>query len=186
MKFAYIRVSTSEQNTGRQQLEADKFFTDKLSGKNTERPELQRMLSEMRAGDHILCHDISRLARSLKDLMELIESITGKGCSIEFVKEGLKFSADKCDPMNELMLNLLGAVYQFERDISHQRIMEGVVIAKQEGKYKGRAADVRLHSKIKIRLTDGETIRGIAKALNCSPSTVQRIKNDATSSIIEV
>ena len=177
MRLAYIRVSTSEQNTGRQQLEADKYFTDKLSGKNTERPELQRMLNEMRPGDEIVCHDISRLARSLKDLMELIDKITGKGCSIKFIKEGLKFSDDKSDPMNHLMLNLLGAVYQFERDISHQRIMEGVVIAKQEGKYKGRATDVRLHSKIKTRLEDGETIRGIAKALNCSPSTVQRAKS---------
>ena len=176
MRFAYIRVSTADQNTARQNLTAGKYFTDKLSGKNTDRPELQRMLGEMREGDEIVCHDISRLARSLKDLMGLIDEITGKGCSVEFVKEGLIFSSDKSNPMNELMLNLLGSVYQFERDISHQRTMEGVEVAKLAGKYKGRSADHRLRSEIERRLIANETIRGIAKALECSPSTVQRAK----------
>ena len=143
MKLAYIRVSSVEQNTDRQVIEADKTFIDKVSGANTNRPELVKLKEHARTGDIVICHDISRLARNLKDLKELVEFFTGKGVAVQFLKENMIFSADKTNPMNELMLNMLGAVYQFERDIMKQRQAEGIAVAKAKGVYKGRSTSMR-------------------------------------------
>ncbi|MEL0630727.1 recombinase family protein [Psychromonas aquatilis] len=175
MKLAYIRVSTTEQNTDRQIIEADKTFIDKVSGANTNRPELIKLKEHARAGDIVICHDISRLARNLKDLKDLIEFFIGRGISVQFMKENMIFTADKQNPMNELMLNMLGAVYQFERDIMKQRQAEGIAQAKAKGVYKGRSTSMRLKAAIIDSYKSGVPQRKIASNNEISLSTVQRV-----------
>ena len=175
MRLAYIRVSTVEQNTDRQVIEADKTFTDRVSGANTNRPALTQLKDHVRSGDIVICHDISRLARNLLDLKELITLFTDKGVSVQFLKEAMTFSADKTNPMNELMLNLLGAVYQFERDIMKQRQAEGIAIAKKKGVYVGRSTSMRLKSSIIESYKSGTSQRNIARDLDTSLSNVQRV-----------
>ncbi|MCG6202767.1 recombinase family protein [Psychromonas antarctica] len=175
MKLAYIRVSTIEQNTDRQVIKADKTFTDKVSGANTDRPELIKLKEHARAGDVVICHDISRLARNLKDLKDLVEFFIDRGVAVKFIKENMRFTADKQNPMNELMLNMLGAVYQFERDIMKQRQAEGIAQAKVKGVYKGRSTSMRLKAAIIEEYKQGTPQRKIANNLDTSLSTVQRI-----------
>jgi DNA invertase Pin-like site-specific DNA recombinase len=133
MKLGYIRVSTIEQNTARQLdgIELDKRFEDKCSGSNSERSSLNQLKDFAREGDCILVHDISRLARNISDLIELIKFFNNKLVSIQFVKESLIFSHDSSNPMNNLMLTLLGAVYQFEREMMLERQREGIAKAKE-------------------------------------------------------
>lgn len=175
MKLAYIRVSTTEQNTERQVIKADKIFIDKVTGANINRPELIKLKEHAREGDVVICHDISRLARNLKDLKELIEFFINQGVAVQFLKENMIFTADKRNPMNELMLNMLGAVYQFERDIMKQRQAEGIAAAKSKGIYKGRTTSMRLKSEIINEYKKGTPQRKIASLLNTSLSNVQRI-----------
>ena len=139
MNVAYVRVSTAEQNEARQ-VEAlrshniDKWFTEKISGTNTHRPQLQAMLDFVREGDTVYIHDFSRLARSTKDLLELVEQLTTKG--VEFVSR--KEAIDTTTPTGKFMLTVFGAVAELEREYILQRQREGIAIAKEQGKYKGR------------------------------------------------
>lgn len=140
MNVAYVRVSTAEQNEARQ-LEAlekhgiEKWFTEKVSGKNTiDRPELQRMLEFVREGDTIYIHDFSRLARSTKDLLEIVERLNKKCVHLVSDKENV----DSSTPTGKLMLTMIGAIAEFERQNLLDRQAEGIAIAKREGKYKGR------------------------------------------------
>lgn len=141
MNIGYVRVSTQEQNEARQ-LEAlekysiDKYFTEKISGKNTERPELQNMLDFAREGDTIYIHDFSRLARNTKDLLEIVERLNAKGVALVSNKENI----DTSTPTGKLMLTMIGAIAEFERQNLLDRQAEGIAIAKREGKYKGRKA----------------------------------------------
>ena len=138
MNIAYVRVSTVEQNEARQ-LEAlekyniDKWFTEKISGKNTNRPELQAMLEFVREGDTIYIHDFSRLARSTKDLLEIVDQLTAKGVHLVSNKENI----DSSTPAGKLMLTMIGAIAEFERQNLLERQAEGIAIAKREGKFKG-------------------------------------------------
>lgn len=140
MEFIYRRVSTVEQNTNRQlpDLKADREYEDKLSGKNKDRPQLLAMLGSLREGDMVHVHELSRLGRSLKDLLEIVETITEAGASIKFHKENLCFEPNKNDPFQALMFNMISAVAQFERECLLQRQREGIDLAKAAGKYKGR------------------------------------------------
>ena len=139
MKVAYVRVSTQEQNEARQ-IEAlekygiEKWFTEKISGKNTDRPELQAMLDFVREGDVIYIHDFSRLARSTKDLLEIVEKLDRKKVHLVSNKENV----DSSTPTGKLMLTMIGAIAEFERQNLLDRQAEGIAIAKREGKYKGR------------------------------------------------
>ncbi len=140
MKFLYARVSSISQNTDRQTLnenEFDRLYIDKCSGKNTERPELQAMLSNLRPGDEITCHSLDRLARNMFDLQALIKEITDKDCSVVFVKENLRFEPGKNNPISNLMLQILGGIAQFERELIKARQAEGIAIAKDKHKFKG-------------------------------------------------
>lgn len=138
MKVAYIRVSTVEQNEARQ-LEAmkskgiEKYFTEKASAKDTNRPELQAMLDFVRDGDVVYIHDFSRLARSTKDLLDIIEQLHAKGVSLVSNKEAI----DTSTPQGKLMVTMLGAIYEFERANLLERQREGIAIAVKEGKYRG-------------------------------------------------
>lgn len=139
--IAYIRVSTAEQNEARQ-LEAlasyniDKQFIEKVSAKNTDRPEFQKMLDYAREGDTIYVTDFSRLSRSTKDLLSTFDILTKKGVKVVSLKENL----DSSTPQGRLMVTMIGAINQFEREILLERQREGIEIAKRNGKYKGRKA----------------------------------------------
>lgn len=139
MKIGYIRVSTQEQNTMRQEvlmqeLGVDEVYIDRLSGKNTDRPELKKMTDYVRKGDTVIVESISRFARNTRDLLELIEKLSEKG--VEFVSR--KEAIDTTTPTGKFMLTVFGAVAELEREYILQRQREGIAIAKAEGKYRGR------------------------------------------------
>ena len=139
MKIGYIRVSTQEQNTIRQEvlmksLGVDEIYIDRMSGKNANRSELQKMMEYVRKGDTVIVESISRFARNTRDLLELVEKLTTKG--VEFVSK--KEAIDTTTPTGKFMLTVFGAVAELEREYILQRQREGIAIAKEQGKYKGR------------------------------------------------
>lgn len=139
MKIGYIRVSTQEQNTIRQEvmmesLGVDELYIDRASGKNVQRPELQKMMEYVRRGDTVIVESISRFARNTKDLLELVERLSAKG--VEFVSQ--KEAIDTTTPTGKFMLTIFGAVAELEREYILQRQREGIAIAKEQGKYTGR------------------------------------------------
>ena len=139
MKIGYIRVSTEEQNTARQEvllreLGVDEVFIDKASGKNADRPELTRMMNYVRRGDTVIVESISRFARNTRDLLDLVERLTEK--QVEFVSR--KEAIDTTTPTGKFMLTVFAAVAELEREYILQRQREGIAIAKQQGKYRGR------------------------------------------------
>lgn len=138
----YIRVSTAEQNTGRQEEELkqyalDELFIDKASGGSTDRPQLQAALKHLRKGDTFIIHSMDRLARNLDDLRKIVKDLTGKGVKVQFIKESLTFTGDD-SPMSNLLLSVMGAMAEFERSLIRERQREGIALAKAQGKYKGR------------------------------------------------
>lgn len=137
--IGYVRVSTLDQNTDRQ-LEGvplDKTFTDKASGKDVARPQLQAALDYLREGDTFHVHSMDRLARNVDDLRGIVKGLTGRGVMVRFHKEGLTFTGDD-SPMSNLLLTMLGAVAEFERSLIRERQREGITLAKAKGVYKGR------------------------------------------------
>ena len=138
-RIGYIRVSSFDQNPERQldQVPLDKVFTDKASGKDTERPALEALLTFVREGDTIVVHSLDRLARNLDDLRRLVATLTKRGIQIQFVKEGLYFTGED-SPMANLLLSVMGAFAEFERALIHERQREGIALAKQRGAYRGR------------------------------------------------
>jgi DNA invertase Pin-like site-specific DNA recombinase len=148
-RVGYIRVSTLDQNTERQLdgVELDKVFTDKASGKDTKRPQLTAALDYVREGDTLVVHSLDRLARNLLDLRKIVAELTGRGVTVTFVKNSLSFTADKADPMAILLLNVLGAVAEFERALIGERQREGIAIAKAKGRYKGRKKALALEQR---------------------------------------
>lgn len=139
MKIGYIRISTADQNTARQellmeQLGVDEVYIDRISGKNTNRPELQKMMEYVRRGDTVIVESISRFARNTRDLLELVEQLSVKG--VEFVSK--KEAIDTTTPTGKFMLTVFGAVAELEREYILQRQREGIAIAKDNGVYRGR------------------------------------------------
>ncbi|GAW86768.1 conserved hypothetical protein [Bathymodiolus platifrons methanotrophic gill symbiont] len=144
MIFNYIRVSTVFQNTDRQLINVacDRTYEEKVSGKDINRPQLKAMLQNIRSGDKINVHELSRLARNTQDLLKIVDQIVSTGGTIHFHKENLIFNGDKKDdPFQKLMLTMLGAISTFERDLILERQREGIAIAKSKGKYKGRPSN---------------------------------------------
>lgn len=139
MRIAYIRVSTTQQNTERQyktleSYDIEKYYEEKISGKDTNRKKLKEMLDFVRSGDTIYIADFSRLGRNTKDLLEIIEYCNQKGVAVVSAKE----SFDTSTPNGKLMLTMLSAINQFEREILLERQKEGIEVAKEKGVYKGR------------------------------------------------
>lgn len=139
MRVAYVRVSTAEQNEARQeealsQYEIEKWYREKISGKNTNREQLQSMLDFVREGDEVYVMDFSRLSRSVSDLLSIVEQFNTKGVRLVSIKENL----DTSTATGKLMLTVIGAIAEFERQNILERQREGIAIAKREGKYKGR------------------------------------------------
>ena len=138
MKIGYVRVSTEEQNTARQEimlrdLGVDELFIDKASGKNADRPELRRMMEYVRRGDTVIVESISRFARNTRDLLDLVERLTEQ--EVEFVSR--KEAIDTTTPTGKFMLTVFAAVAELEREYILQRQREGIAIAKEQGKYTG-------------------------------------------------
>ena len=141
MKVGYVRVSTAEQNTARQEelmkhLEVEKVYIDRVSGKNKKRPELQKMMNFVRKGDVVVVESISRFARNTKDLLELVEELNQK--NVQFISQ--KESIDTKTSTGKFMLTVFGAIAELERGYILERQREGIEIAKGQGKYKGRPA----------------------------------------------
>lgn len=137
MKVGYVRVSTMEQNEARQieglkKHDIEKWYIEKISGKNTDRPKLQEMISELQSGDTVYIHDFSRLARSTSDLLKLVEELNSRGIHLVSNKENI----DTSTPTGKLMLTMIGAINEFERTNMLERQKEGIAIAKREGKYR--------------------------------------------------
>lgn len=139
MRVGYVRCSTIEQNEARQlkmmeEQKAEKLFIDKASGKNTDRKAFKEMMAFVRAGDIVVVESISRIARNTRDLLSIVSELTEK--QVEFVS--LKESIDTTTPQGRFMLTVFGALAELERENILERQREGIAIAKDEGKYKGR------------------------------------------------
>lgn len=173
-KVGYVRVSSVDQNIERQLdgVQLDKVFTDRVSGATTDRPQLIAMLDYVREGDCIFVHSIDRLARSLVDLLALVQELNAKGVYVHFHKENLQFTGDD-NPTQHLMLSMMGAVAQFERSMIKERQKEGIAKAKEAGVYKGRVKTVD-DDAIRAMVASGVSYRKAAGELNVSLSTVQR------------
>ena len=140
-RIGYVRVSSADQCTDRQ-LDGQVLtvtFTDKASGKNTDRPQLQAMLAgNWPEGSTVVVHSMDRLARSLSDLLRIVEQLTARGIAVQFIKEGKTFRGDSTDAMDRLMLSMLGAFAEYERTLIRERQREGIAKAKERGVYKGK------------------------------------------------
>ena len=176
-RIGYIRVSTEEQNTARQETQMqdlDKLYIEKVSGKSTQRPELKKMMEYVREGDTVVVESISRFARNTKDLLALVEELTQKGIAFVSLKEAI----DTATPQGQFMLTVFGAMAQLERDCILQRQREGIAIAKAEGKYKGRqpiAVDEETFKQECSLWRAGEiTATEAMKRLNLKPNTFYR------------
>lgn len=180
MKRGYVRVSTVEQNEDRQ-VEAltkqgvEVWYTEKVSGKNMERPELQRLLSEVQAGDIVFIHDFSRLARSTKDLLNIIELLLAKDVHLVSNKENI----DTSTPSGKLMVTVIGAINEFERTNMLERQREGIAIAKRKGVYTGgkrKEIDERVLIDGVGRLNSGNVTKSeLAKELGISRPTLDKL-----------
>lgn len=139
MKVGYVRVSTVEQNLARQDelmksFGVDKVYSEKLSGKDTKRPQFQEMIDFLREGDTLYVESFSRLSRSTRDLLDTVNTLNEKGVSLVSDKEKI----DTTSPQGRLVMTVFAAIYQFERENTLERQREGIAIAKRQGKYKGR------------------------------------------------
>ena len=183
-KAAYVRVSTAEQNEARQREALavrgiDKWFIEKASGKNTDRPEFQKMLDWVREGDTIYIHDLSRIARSTKDLLDLLDVLREKGVALVSDKE----SIDTSTATGKLLVTMVAAINEFERANLLERQREGIAIAKREGKYKGRKAvtvpDLPRHYERWQRREVSKA--ALARELGISRPTLDRLFSDYNS-----
>ncbi len=174
-RIGYVRVSSFDQNLERQldQIQVDKIFTDKASGKDTQRPELEALLSFVREGDTIIVHSMDRLARNLDDLRRLVQKLTKRGVRIEFAKESLVFTGED-SPMANLMLSVMGAFAEFERALIRERQREGISLAKQRGAYRGRKKSLTEAQifELKRRITAGEQKTSVARDCGISRETL--------------
>jgi DNA invertase Pin-like site-specific DNA recombinase len=174
-RIGYARVSSYDQNPDRQleHLDVDRVFTEKASGKDTERPQLKALLSYAREGDTIVVHSMDRLARNVDDLRRIVLSETRRGVRMQFIKENLLFTGDE-SPMANLMLSVLGAVAQFERDLIRERQREGIALAKQRGTYTRRkkALIPERVEELCARVGNGERKAALAREFGISRETL--------------
>lgn len=181
-RIGYRRVSTVDQNADRQLdgVLVDKTFTDKASGKDVVRPELQKALDYVREGDVFVVHSMDRLARNLDDLRRIVRDLTDRGVRVEFVKEAQVFTGED-NPMSNLMLSLLGAVAEFERALIRERQREGIALAKAKGKYRGGQPKLTPEQAAELvrRKSAGESVAALARDYGVSRQTVYRYAAEA-------
>jgi DNA invertase Pin-like site-specific DNA recombinase len=181
-RIGYIRVSSFDQNPERQleHVPVDKVFTDKASGKNIQRPQLDALLCFVREGDTVVVHSMDRLARNLDDLRRLVQQLTQRGVRIEFVKENLTFTGED-SPMANLMLSVMGAFAEFERALIRERQREGIALARQRGAYRGRkpALSPEQVAELRRRAAAGEQKAKLARKFGISRETLyQYLRTD--------
>jgi DNA invertase Pin-like site-specific DNA recombinase len=181
-RIGYVRVSSFDQNPERQleQTQVSKVFTDKASGKDTQRPQLEALLSFVREGDTVVVHSMDRLARNLDDLRRLVQKLTQRGVRIEFLKEGLVFTGED-SPMANLMLSVMGAFAEFERALIRERTKAGLASARTKGRVGGnpglRARDPAALRKVRLARQDGYMERLNETAQDWVPH-VRRLRPD--------
>ncbi len=182
-RVGYRRVSTADQNLARQLagIPVDRMFTDELSGKDRNRPQLEAMLAYVRDGDTLIVHSMDRLARNLDDLRRMVRTLTDQGVRVEFVKEGLTFTGDD-SPMANLLLSVMGAFAEFERALILERQREGIAAAKSRGVYKGRlpALTAKQARELRERAAAGEPKAALAREYGISRDTVYSYLNPET------
>lgn len=181
-RVGYVRVSSFDQNPERQleQVQVDKVFTDKASGKDTQRPQLDALLAFVREGDTVVAHSMDRLARNLDDLRRLVQKLTQRRVCIEFVKEHLTFTGED-SPVANLMLSVMGAFAEFERALIRERQREGIALAKQRGAYRGRkkALSPEQAAELRQRAAAGEQKATLAREFGISRETLyQYLRTD--------
>lgn len=183
----YVRVSTADQNPERQ-LSAlagvDRTFTDRASGKNTDRPALAELLRYVREGDTVRVQSPDRLARSTTDLLALVKQLRDEGAAVEFT-DNPELNTDT--PQGELMLTILAAVAQFERAVARERQAEGIALAKAKGKYRGRkpALSAAQNGEVVARLTGGESVSALAREYGVSRQTIYNARAKARAVVVE-
>jgi DNA invertase Pin-like site-specific DNA recombinase len=174
-RIGYVRVSSYDQNADRQleHLDADRVFTDKASGKDADRPQLRALIAYAREGDTIVVHSMDRLARNVDDLRRIVQQQTKRGIRLHFVKENLTFTGEDA-PMADLMLSVLGAVAQFERDLIKERQREGIALARRRGAYRGRkkALSGEKLADLRRRAAAGEKKARLAREFGISRETL--------------
>ena len=191
MKVGYVRVSTTEQNTARQEvimreLGVERVFIEKISGKTQRgREELEKMLQFVREGDVVVVESISRIARNTKDLLDIVERLEEKG--VDFISK--KEAIDTKTPSGKFMLTVFGAIAQLEREYILDRQREGIEIARQNGKYKGRkaiAVDGEKFADVYGRWKSGK-VNGVSamRELGLTPSTFYRRVRDYEARIMD-
>lgn len=180
MNIGYVRVSTEEQNPARQQealaaYNIEKWYIEPVSGKDMERLELQKMLDFIREGDTLFVHDFSRLARSVKDLLTIVDGLEAKKAQVYFVTEKIDTRTDE----GRLMLTVVGAIYEFERKIIRRRQLEGIAVAKAKGVYAGRkpkeVPQELFNEYYQLWRNRKMTMVDLAKMLQISRSTAYRL-----------
>ena len=190
-KVGYVRVSTLDQRADRQLegLQLDRIFEDKVSGKNMrDRPQLEEMLKYVREGDVVYVHSMDRLARNLEDLLVLVRQITEKGVKINFLKENLTFDPQQsASPMSKLILGVMGAVAEFERELIHERQREGIALAKARGAYKGREKMVtpEMMAQVKKLLASGRSVSAAAREMGVSRASFYRWFSEAGEPLVK-
>jgi DNA invertase Pin-like site-specific DNA recombinase len=179
----YVRVSTLEQNTGRQLdgHQLDRVFVDHASGGDTARPELAALLRFVREGDVVMVHSLDRLARNLDDLRRIVADLTGRGVTVTFVKEQLTFTGED-SPLAQLLLSVMGAFAEFERALIRERQREGIALAKARGAYRGRRPSLNSEQALQLRAraAAGESKTALASAFGISRETVYQYLRSTT------
>jgi len=182
-RIGYVRVSGFDQNPERQleAIQLDKIFTDKLSGKDIQRPQLEQLLAYVRESDTVVVHSMDRLARNLDDLRRLVQGFTQSGVRVEFIKECLVFTGED-SPMAKLMLSVMGAFSEFERALIRERQREGIALAKQRGAYRGRkkVLSPKQISQLHARVAAGVPKTKIAREFGISRETLYQYLKTAS------
>jgi len=181
-RIGYVRVSSCDQNPQRQLegVHLERVFTDRASGRDTRRPQLEAMFSFAREGDTLIVHSMDRLARNLDDLRRIVQKLTGRGVRIEFVQESLAFTGED-SPLANLMLSVMGAFAEFERALIRERQQEGIALAKQRGAYKGRRkclSPVQV-TELRRRVSAGEVKTQLAREFGISRETLYQYLREA-------
>jgi DNA invertase Pin-like site-specific DNA recombinase len=182
-KYKYVRVSTSEQNTARQTEEADNYkhtFIEKASAKSTDnRPQLETLLNIIDEGDEVVVHSMDRLARNLRDLESIVKAITDKKAKITFQKEQLTFSSEEVNPMSKLLLQMMGAVAEFERSMIVNRANEGRAVAKAKGAHLGRRSALSQEQveEIQTKIRNGANCSKLAAEYDVSRQTIYKVRD---------
>jgi DNA invertase Pin-like site-specific DNA recombinase len=180
----YVRVSTIDQNAERQLegVELDKVFTDKASGKDTNRPALKEAMGWVRGGDVLVVHSMDRLARNVEDMLRIVRELTTKGVTVRFQKENMTFDASSKDPRNTFFFTILSAFAEFERSMIKERQLEGIALAKKRGVYKGKSPYLSPAQKKEVREMAAQQIPKtvIGRKFGVSRDTIYRALAEET------